>query len=201
MTRPQSFLFPAVFTAVLAVVILTNLMSNVAVAEAFSDSQPQTVQKAPAAAPTKAAAPAQSGQNGCSLPTRYPQTIRQWCSLIENYARKTGLEARLVAAVILQESGGDARSYSSSGAVGLMLVMPRDGLAASFKCSGKPCFSSRPSMAELYDPEFNISYGTRMLAGLLEKRGSVREALFAYGPMDMGYRYADIVLAIYDRYQ
>jgi hypothetical protein len=40
-----------------------------------------------------------------------------------------------------------------------------------------------------------------MLAGLIERKGSVRDGLFSYGPMDMGYRYADIVLGHYNRYQ
>ena len=82
-----------------------------------------------------------------------------------------------------------------------MQVMPRDGLAADFMCSGRPCFTSRPSMEELFDPQFNIEYGTRMLAGLIERYGSVREALRAYGPMDVGYYYADLVLDIYESYR
>ena len=53
-------------------------------------------------------------------------------------------------------------------------------------------------MSELYDPEFNVSYGTRMLSGLVAKRGSVRDGLMAYGPANVGYYYADKVLAIYE---
>jgi soluble lytic murein transglycosylase-like protein len=111
------------------------------------------------------------------------------------------MDANLVAAVMLQESGGNSKAYSTSGAVGLMQVMPRDGLAAKFQCAGKPCFASRPSMTELYDPDFNVSYGVRMLAGLVQKTGSTREALRSYGPMDVGYYYADKVLRIYQNYQ
>jgi soluble lytic murein transglycosylase-like protein len=85
--------------------------------------------------------------------------------------------------------------------VGLMQVMPRDGIAASFQCANGPCFTSRPSMEELFDPEFNIQYGVRMLSGLQKKFGSLRDALMAYGPANVGYYYADIVLAIYQRYQ
>ena len=102
---------------------------------------------------------------------------------------------------MLQESGGNPKAYSKSGAVGLMQVMPRDGLAASFQCNGRPCFSSRPSMEELFEPEYNISYGVRMLAGLAEKRGSLREGLRSYGPMDVGYSYADLVIGIMNGYQ
>jgi len=140
-------------------------------------------------------------QAQCSLSLSYPDSIWQWCGVIEQYAGEHGVEPSLVAAVMLQESGGNSNAYSKSGAVGLMQVMPRDGLAASFMCVNGPCFASRPSMDELFDPEFNISYGVRMLAGLIQRHGSVREALRAYGPMDMGYRYADIVLNIQERYR
>ncbi|HEX9017638.1 MAG TPA: transglycosylase SLT domain-containing protein, partial [Anaerolineaceae bacterium] len=63
------------------------------------------------------------------------------------------------------------------------------------------CFSARPSTNQLYDPEFNIAYGSQMLAGLLKKYGDIREALHAYGPINMGYQYADIILSIMNRFQ
>jgi hypothetical protein len=195
---------------ILVLIYLTGLLSKPEVAEAFSDpaqagqSGPNSAQEAnltdPIPGPGTEPVNLQT-QPDCSLPSRYPQTIRRWCPLIEIAARKTGLEPRLVAAVMLQESGGDPDAYSHSGAVGLMQVMPRDGLAASFQCNGKPCFSARPAMTELYDPEFNISYGTRMLAGLVQRHGNERDALKYYGPMDVGYGYADKVLSIFNNYQ
>lgn len=121
--------------------------------------------------------------------------------MIQTYAAKNAVDANLLAAVILQESGGDAQAYSSNGAVGLMQVMPRDGLAANFMCARGPCFASRPSSSELFDPEFNIAYGSRMLSALIKKYGDTREALRFYGPSNMEYRYADIVLGIMQRYQ
>lgn len=136
----------------------------------------------------------------CQLSRRFPAAILQWCGLITHYAEKRGLSPDLVAALIWQESGGDPQAYSNSGAVGLMQIMPSDGLAAGFMCANGPCFSSRPASTELQDPEFNISYGTRMLAGLLKRNGSLREALRSYGPMDAGYSYADKVMGIYNRY-
>jgi hypothetical protein len=39
-----------------------------------------------------------------------------------------------------------------------------------------------------------------MLAGLVRRTGSLRDALKSYGPMDVGYYYADKVLGIYQRY-
>jgi soluble lytic murein transglycosylase-like protein len=105
-----------------------------------------------------------------------------------------------VAAVIWQESGGDPLAYSRSGAVGLMQVMPRDGIAAKFVCVNGPCFASRPSSEQLRDPAFNVAYGTRMLGELLQRHGNLRDALKAYGPMDRGYSYADKVLTLYQQY-
>jgi soluble lytic murein transglycosylase-like protein len=157
--------------------------------------------------PTKARAaaavkPAVKGKNNqpCRVSSQYPEDILQWCDLITANAQKSGLAPDLIAALIWQESGGDPQAYSKSGAVGLMQVMPRDGLAANFTCVNGPCFSSRPSIAELQDPEFNLDYGTGMLAGLVKRSGSLREALKSYGPMDVGYYYADKVLGIYKQY-
>ncbi|MEA3439527.1 MAG: lytic transglycosylase domain-containing protein [Chloroflexota bacterium] len=136
----------------------------------------------------------------CQVSNQYPEKILQWCSLITHYSNKRGLNPDLIAALIWQESGGNPVVYSKSGAVGLMQVMPRDGLAATFICVNGPCFENRPTIAELNDPEFNISYGTKMLSGLLVKNGNIRNALKAYGPMDTGYYYADKVLGIYESY-
>ncbi len=136
----------------------------------------------------------------CAVSSKFPDRVLRWCGLITRYARERNLEPDLIAALILQESGGNPDAYSHSGAVGLMQIMPRDGLAAGFTCINGPCFSNRPSTAELQDPEYNIKYGTQMLAGLQKKYGSLREALKAYGPMDMGYGYADIVLNHFQRY-
>jgi soluble lytic murein transglycosylase-like protein len=146
--------------------------------------------------------PAPSGnQPGCPLSQKYPETILQWCDLIQKYAQENELPTELIAAVMLQESGGDPLSYSESGAVGLLQVMPRDGIAASFECINGPCFSSRPSIAELQDPEYNVSFGTRMLASLIRKYGSNRDGLKYYGPAGVEYYYADKVLAIFENYR
>jgi soluble lytic murein transglycosylase-like protein len=137
----------------------------------------------------------------CAVSAGYPEEILQWCALITRYAAEHEIDPNLVAAVMLLESGGDPLAYSRSGAVGLLQVMPRDGLAAGFQCPNGPCFASRPTIQELQDPEFNLAYGIRMLAGLYGRTGSWREALLAYGPMDVGYIYADTVLAFLERYE
>ena len=153
-----------------------------------------------------AAAPSQelvntSLSDACQVSTRYPGEILRWCEIITQQAGQADLPPDLIAAVMLQESGGDEAAYSASGAVGLLQVMPRDGLAAAFECLNGPCFASRPTIQELLEPAFNVEYGSRMLSGLINSLGSPREALKAYGPMDVGYAYADQVLAIYESYR
>jgi hypothetical protein len=168
-----------------------------AVVESDSIAAPATLDSQSPAGSTLLAG---ADNSTCSVSQRFPDSIRRWCGLITQYAGKHGLPPNLVAALILQESGGNPVAYSRSGAVGLMQIMPSDGLAASFQCAGGPCFSTRPKTDELKNPEFNVSFGTRMLAGLVGKTGSLREALKSYGPMDVGYYYADKVLGIYQRY-
>ena len=137
-----------------------------------------------------------------TLSGQFPDNIQQWKALVIEKARAYNLDPNFIAAVMLQESGGNSRVISSSGAVGLMQVMPRDGIASSFYCGNRPCFLNRPTIEELQQPDFNIDYGARMLANLIKKNdGSLREALYKYGPMDVDYYYADIVLAIYERYR
>jgi soluble lytic murein transglycosylase-like protein len=147
--------------------------------------------------------PAKASQSeGCQVSSRFPGKVLQWCETITLYAGKSDLHPDLVAALIWQESGGYARAYSHSGAVGLMQVMPRDGIAEKFQCKNGPCFASRPTIHELNDPEFNIAYGTQMLHGLVNYHGGdIRAALKSYGPMDAGFTYADTVLALFHRYK
>jgi soluble lytic murein transglycosylase-like protein len=145
--------------------------------------------------------PFRASAQGCEVSSRFPKKVLQWCELITFYAQENDLDPDLVAALIWQESGGHSQAYSRSGAVGLMQVMPRDGIAVKFQCKNGPCFSDRPTILELKDPEFNIRYGTRMLRSLIDRhQGDLRKALKAYGPMDVDFHYADTVLALYNRY-
>jgi hypothetical protein len=142
----------------------------------------------------------QNWDGNCDVNSRYPQKITQWCDLITKYSLKYNLDPDLIAALIWLESGGNELAYSHSGAVGLMQIMPRDGLASSFMCANGPCFKDRPSTDELRNPENNIAFGTRFLSNLIHRNGNLRDALKSYGPMDAGYTYSDKVLSIFNRY-
>lgn len=142
----------------------------------------------------------QGNESECHISKDYPKKIRQWCDMITKHSIRNKLDPDLIAALIWQESGGNPDAYSKSGAVGLMQIMPRDGIAKTFMCPNGPCFINRPSIEELKKPNFNVKYGTNFLAGLVNKYGDTREALKFYGPMDVGYYYADKVLGIYQNY-
>jgi soluble lytic murein transglycosylase-like protein len=142
-----------------------------------------------------------SEASDCQVSKKFPPRILKWCDLITIYAQKQNLSPDLVAAMIWQESGGDPSAFSHSGAVGLMQIMPSEGLAANFQCNHGPCFANRPTLKQLKDPEYNIKYGTRMLANLIKKHGDTRQALKAYGPMNVGYYYADKVMRLYKQYR
>jgi soluble lytic murein transglycosylase-like protein len=122
----------------------------------------------------------------------FPESILQWCTLITKYSIEQNVDPNLIGALMMQESGGDPNARSKADAIGLLQIMPSDGLGASYGV-----FENRPTMEELYDPEFNIQFGVRYLSGLINYWGSEREALFHYGPLYVGYEgYADKILNI-----
>jgi len=183
--RANNLILPGITFSILLLYIFTNFISS-----------PRIVWASNADLASEASPVMENSNPGLS--PQFPNSIQQWKEIIERNANKFNLDANLIGSVILQESGGNPLAYSSSGAAGLMQVMPKDGLAASFVCEDNPCFQSRPSMQELYDPQFNIEYGSKMLSGLFIRYGDWREALRAYGPIDVYYEYADIVLQIFN---
>jgi hypothetical protein len=108
--------------------------------------------------------PSAATTGDCKVSRKFPDRVYKWCDLITRFADQHNLPPDLIAAVIWQESGGNPQSFSRSGAVGLMQVMPSDGLAAQFQCANGPCFANRPKTKQLKDPEFNIKYGVRICA-------------------------------------
>lgn len=183
---PRNFIFPAILTCSICLTLLSKNVNTSFAQQAVS---------------TKASSKSEKNIPSAQLSSKFPENIQQWKPIIESSAAESKIDPNLIAAVMLQESSGDPQAYSTSGAVGLMQVMPRDGIASEFICGNNPCFFNRPTINELLDPSFNIQYGSNYLAGLVKQSGSEREALFTYGPMDMGYDYADTVLAIYENHR
>ena len=187
MLKPQKAIFPGIIVSSFILVLIARFLTSAQVASAATPEAQSNNSEAQSST--------EIVSTDCDL-ISLPESIQPWCSLIEQAGQEYAVEPALIVSVMLQESGGQADVISASGAVGLLQVMPSDGIATSFTCQNGPCFASRPTIQELLDPAFNIDYGVHMLANLLQKYGSEREALKAYGPYNVGYYYADKVLTI-----
>lgn len=103
---------------------------------------------------------------------RYPLEYEH---IVRGHARQYDLDAALLAAVIYQESRFDADAVSSSGAIGLMQLLPDTAQGIAQFTGG-----SRFEVDDLYDPEINVRYGSFYLRRLLRKYEDQRLALAAY---------------------
>lgn len=101
-------------------------------------------------------------------PLRYEQIVR-------GHARNYSLDPALLAAVIYQESKFKADARSSSGAIGLMQLLPDTAKGIALHTGG-----SRFRVEDLYNPEINVRYGSWYLRHLLKKYGHEQTALAAY---------------------
>ena len=87
--------------------------------------------------------------------------------LIEENARRTGLDPNLIRSMMKQESGGNRRAVSNKGASGLMQLMP-----ATARSLG---------VTNIFDPAQNIRGGTDYMAMLMQRfGGDTRKALAGY---------------------
>jgi soluble lytic murein transglycosylase-like protein len=88
-------------------------------------------------------------------------------SIIETAAASAAVEANLLRAVIVVESGFNSRAVSKRGAVGLMQLMPAT--------------ATRFGVSNPFDPKQNVHAGARYLKFLIDRFGhDIRLALAAY---------------------
>ena len=102
----------------------------------------------------------------------YPLEYKQ---IVRGHAGNYDLDPALLAAVIYQESKFKADAKSSSGAIGLMQLLPDTAKGIALHTGG-----SRFEVSDLYDPEINVRYGSWYLRHLLRKYHDERTALAAY---------------------
>jgi Rod binding domain-containing protein len=94
-------------------------------------------------------------------------TLAQWTTLINQASDEYGVDSNLIAAVIVQESGGNPRAVSPKGAKGLMQLM--DSTAREM------------GMQQAFNPQQNILAGTKYLSQMLERyNGDEALALASY---------------------
>lgn len=165
----------------------------------------------------------------CLIKNSFGPSVTQWCSQVMAYSYRYNVDPNLVAAVITQESNGrqwqDAVAktplISSSGAIGVMQIIPRDNTTGKkwFAQNGEyegERFSNckdgenggqestfndhcRPYYEDLVNnPDLVIQYGVWLLRQYLDQsNGSVRDALMVYGPLKNGDVYADTIINNY----
>ena len=98
-----------------------------------------------------------------------------YASIVRGHARNYDLDPALLAAVIYQESKFHAGAKSSSGAIGLMQLLPGTAEGIAVHTGG-----TRFVVSDLYVPELNVRYGAWYLRHLIRKYGDERTALAAY---------------------
>jgi soluble lytic murein transglycosylase len=103
---------------------------------------------------------------------RYPLRYQ---AIVRGHAHNYRLDPALLAAVIYQESKFDATARSSSGAIGLMQLLPTTAEGIALHTGG-----TKFRLSDLDDPELNVRYGSWYLRHLLDKYGDERLALAAY---------------------
>jgi soluble lytic murein transglycosylase len=103
---------------------------------------------------------------------RYPLRYEE---IVRGHARNYRLDPPLLAAVIYQESKFDADARSSSGAIGLMQLLPETAKGIATRTGG-----TRFVVDDLFVPELNVRYGAWYLRHLLDKYGDEATALAAY---------------------
>jgi soluble lytic murein transglycosylase-like protein len=100
---------------------------------------------------------------------RYPSSILKYKALIEQASAKYDVDPKLIASVILVESGGYAQAYRpepklQTGSYGLMQILGTTALTPPISWQGT-------NLDQLYDPELNIDLGTKYLRTRLDKYG------------------------------
>ena len=103
---------------------------------------------------------------------RYPLRYQ---AIVTGHARNYHLDPALLAAVIYAESKFHANAKSSSGAIGLMQLLPSTADGIALHTGGTNFHRS-----DLYNPEINVRYGAWYLRHLLDKYDDEQAALAAY---------------------
>ncbi len=106
-------------------------------------------------------------RSGDHCDPRLPARAAQYDAIIEAAAKSAGVEANLLRAVIVVESGFNSRAVSKSGAVGLMQLTPAT--------------ATRFGVFNRYDPLQNVRGGALYLGFLIKRfRQNVHLALAAF---------------------
>jgi soluble lytic murein transglycosylase-like protein len=96
-----------------------------------------------------------------------PASVARYAPLIDEASFRHGVDANLIAIVMLVESGGDPNAFSPAGATGLMQVKP--DTARDIASQRGIAFHTD---LRLFEPAYNIDFGTWYLARQLSTFGN-----------------------------
>ncbi len=103
----------------------------------------------------------------------YPKKYSEY---VERYSEEYDIDENFIYAVIKTESGFDPDARSNVGAVGLMQLMP----IAFKEVSNNIEDNKGLKYSDMYEPEYNIMYGTWYLDYLYKQFGSYELTIAAY---------------------
>lgn len=103
----------------------------------------------------------------------YPKKYSEY---VEQYSEEYEIDENFIYAVIKTESGFDPDAESDVGAVGLMQLMP----IAFEEVSNNIEDNKGLKYADMYNPKYNIMYGSWYLAYLYKQFGSYELTIAAY---------------------
>lgn len=118
-----------------------------------------------------------AGKSGSILSNRSDADLQKIYNAVSTASKKYGVDSNLILAIIKQESDFDSNSTSSSGASGLMQIMPQNFASVGVK--------------DQYDVDQNVNGGTKLFKQYLDEfDGNTEMALMAYnaGPGTMKQR-------------
>jgi len=93
-----------------------------------------------------------------------PPSVSRFARLIDEASFRHGVDANLIAIVVLVESGGDPMATSPAGAMGLMQIMPATGRDIAARRG-----ITTHADVRLFDPAYNIDLGAWYLARQIER--------------------------------
>src|SRR4029453_7640333 len=103
---------------------------------------------------------------------RYPL---RYDAIVRGHPHNYRLDPALLAGVVYPEGNFPPHARSSSGAIGLMQLLPDTAKGIAVHTGG-----SRFRVEDLYDPEINVRYGSWYLRHLMKRYGEEKAALAAY---------------------
>ncbi len=113
-----------------------------------------------------------------SIPAFLKKNIypKKYSEYVKQYSEEYDIDENFIYAVIKTESGFDPDARSSVGAVGLMQLMP----IAFEEVSNNIDDNKGLKYSDMYNPEYNIMYGTWYLDYLYKQFGSYELTIAAY---------------------